>query len=72
MSNENRLLKNLRYTFAQVAAQFLAEKAADAIVAVDEKCHDTVVYLATVISVNDLLQQIKCEYILEIATPSTQ
>ncbi|CAG8806607.1 44727_t:CDS:2, partial [Gigaspora margarita] len=49
-----------------VAAQFLAGKAADAIVAVDERHYDTVVHLATAISVNDLLQQIKYECIPEI------
>ena len=42
-------------TFWRVAAQFLAGKAADAVTAVDERKHDTIVHLATAISVNDLL-----------------
>src|SRR3954453_12537830 len=48
-------------TFWKIAAQFLAGKAADAVTAVDERRHDTVVHLATAISVNDLLNQIKRE-----------
>ena len=51
---------------------FLAGKAADAVVAADERRHDTVVHLATAISVNDLLQQIKNECTPDIVTPSAQ
>ncbi|CAG8523511.1 4076_t:CDS:2, partial [Scutellospora calospora] len=58
--------------FWKVAAQFLAGKTADAVVAVDERCHDTVVHLATAISVNDLLQQIRCECTPETIIPSAQ
>ncbi|CAG8498225.1 26124_t:CDS:2 [Gigaspora rosea] len=58
--------------FWKVATQFLAEKAADTIVAIDRKHYNTVVHLATAILVNNLLQQIKHKYIPEIATPSAQ
>src|SRR6266496_949724 len=47
--------------FWKIAAQFLEGKAADAVMAVDECRHDTIVHFATAISVNDLLQQIKRE-----------
>jgi hypothetical protein len=58
--------------FWKVAAQFLAGKVADAVTAVDEHRHDTIVYLATAISVNDLLHQIECEYPPETPIPSIQ
>ncbi|CAB5199117.1 unnamed protein product [Rhizophagus irregularis] len=48
-------------TFWKIAAQFLEGKAADAITAVDERRHDTIVHLVTAISVNDLLHQIERE-----------
>src|ERR1700722_1479599 len=48
-------------TFWKIAAQFLEGKAADAVTAVDERRHDTIVHLATAISVNDLLHQIERE-----------
>ncbi|PKY60554.1 hypothetical protein RhiirA4_484384 [Rhizophagus irregularis] len=59
-------------TFWKISAQFLAGKAADAVTAVDERRHDTVVHLATAISVNDLLRQIKRECPPEIPIPSAQ
>ena len=59
-------------TFWKTAAQFLAGKAADAVTAVDERRHDTVMHLATAISVNDLLYQIKHECPPEIPIPSAQ
>src|SRR5581483_7136011 len=58
--------------FWKVAAQFLAGKAADAVTAVDERRHDTIVHLATAISVNDLLHQIKRECSPETPIPSAQ
>ncbi|CAB4425839.1 unnamed protein product [Rhizophagus irregularis] len=59
-------------TFWKISAQFLAGKAADAVTAVDERRHDTVVHLATAISVNDLLRQIKRECPPETPIPSAQ
>ncbi|GBC02254.1 hypothetical protein RclHR1_04520007 [Rhizophagus clarus] len=57
---EHRSGRSSKYdTFWKIAAQFLAGKAADVVTAVDERRHDTVVHLATAISVNDLLNQIK-------------
>ncbi|CAG8715788.1 9292_t:CDS:2, partial [Scutellospora calospora] len=47
--------------FWNVAARFLAGKAADFVVAVDERRHDQIVHLATAISVNDLCRQIERE-----------
>jgi hypothetical protein len=58
--------------FWKVAAQFLAGKAADAVTAVDERRHDTIVHLATAISVNDLLHQIESECPPETLIPSAQ
>ena len=59
---EHRRERSSKYdTFWKIAAQFLAGKAADAVTAVDERRHDTIVHLATAISVNDLLHQIKLE-----------
>ncbi|GBC32615.2 hypothetical protein GLOIN_2v1880501 [Rhizophagus irregularis DAOM 181602=DAOM 197198] len=58
--------------FWKITAQFLAGKAADTVTAVDERRHDTVVHLATAISVNDLLHQIKHECSPEILIPSAQ
>jgi hypothetical protein len=58
--------------FWKTAAQFLAGKAANAVTAVDECRHDTVVHLATAISVNDLLHQIECNCPSEIPIPSAQ
>ncbi|GET50236.1 uncharacterized protein LOC111111168 isoform X2 [Rhizophagus irregularis DAOM 181602=DAOM 197198] len=58
--------------FWKITAQFLAGKAADIVTAVDERRHDTVVHLATAISVNDLLHQIKHECSPEILIPSAQ
>src|SRR6266542_4046602 len=58
--------------FWKIAAQFLEGKAADAVTAVDERRHDTIVHLATAISVNDLLQQIKRECPPETPIPSIQ
>jgi hypothetical protein len=55
--------------FWEIAAQFLAEKAADA---VDECRHNTIIHLATTISVNDLLYQIEREYPPETLIPSAQ
>ncbi|CAG8802470.1 13954_t:CDS:1, partial [Gigaspora margarita] len=70
---EHNTGRPLKYdAFWKVAAHFLAEKATDAVVAINEKCYDTVVYFATAISVNDLLQQIKRECTPEIVTPSAQ
>ena len=57
-------------TFWEIAAQFLAGKAADVVTAVDERRHDTIVHLATAISVSDLLQQIKLECPPETPIPS--
>src|ERR1051325_9585467 len=57
--------------FWKIAAQFLAGKAADAVTAVDERRHDTIVHLATAISVNDLLHQIKRECSPETDRKST-
>src|SRR3954449_3683639 len=59
-------------TFWKTAAQFLAGKAADAVTAVDKRRHDTIVHLATAISVNDLLNQIKRECSPETPIPSAQ
>jgi hypothetical protein len=59
-------------SFWETATQFLAGKAADVVTAVDERRHDTVVHLATAISVNDLLQQIKLECPPETPIPSAQ
>src|SRR4051812_14326373 len=59
-------------TFWKIAAQFLAEKAADAVTAVDERRHDTIVHLATAILVNDLLHQIERECPPETLIPSVQ
>jgi hypothetical protein len=59
-------------TFWKIAAQFLAGKAADAVTAVDERRHDTIVHLATAISVNDLLHQIKLECPPKTPIPSAQ
>src|SRR5207248_3220077 len=59
-------------TFWKTAAQFLAGKAADAVTAVDERRHDTIVHLATAISVNDLLNQIKRECLPEAPISSAQ
>ncbi|CAG8481522.1 15476_t:CDS:1 [Gigaspora rosea] len=47
--------------FWNVVAQFLAGKATDTVVAVNERRHGTIVYLAMAISVNDLLRQIQNE-----------
>ncbi|CAG8773660.1 38872_t:CDS:1 [Gigaspora margarita] len=58
--------------FWNVVAQFLVGKATDTIVAIDERHHDTVVHLATAISVNDLLHQIQNKCTLDIVTPSAQ
>src|ERR1044072_1732841 len=58
--------------FWEIAAQFLAGKAADAVTAVDERRHDTIVHLATAISVNDLLHQIESECPPETLIPSAQ
>ena len=58
--------------FWKIAAQFLAGKAADAVTAVDERRHDTIVHLATAISVNDLLHQIERECPSETPIPSAQ
>ncbi|CAG8632594.1 896_t:CDS:2, partial [Scutellospora calospora] len=54
------------------SAQFLEGKVANTVTAIDECRHDPIVHLATTISVNDLLYQIKKEYLSEIAIPSTQ
>ncbi|GBB92621.1 hypothetical protein RclHR1_20330002 [Rhizophagus clarus] len=59
-------------TFWKIAAQFLAGKVADAVTAVDERKHDTVMHLATAISVNDLLHQIKRKCPPETLIPSAQ
>ncbi|CAB5350497.1 unnamed protein product [Rhizophagus irregularis] len=59
-------------TFWKIAAQFLEGKAADAVTAVDERRHDTIVHLATAISVNDLLHQIERECPPETPIPSAQ
>ncbi|CAG8621838.1 11761_t:CDS:2, partial [Scutellospora calospora] len=56
---------------AEVAAQFLEGKAADAITAVDKCRHDPIVHLETAISVNDLLHQIKKKYPTRILIPNT-
>ena len=70
---EHRRERSSKYdTFWKIAAQFLAGKAADAVTAVDERRHDTVVHLATAISVNDLLHQIKLECPPETPIPSAQ
>ena len=58
--------------FWRIADQFLAGKAADAVIAVDERRHDTIVHLATAISVNDFLHQIKRECPPETPIPSAQ
>ena len=58
--------------FWKTATQFLAGKAADNVTAVDERRHDTIVHLATAISVNDLLHQIKNECSPETLIPSAQ
>ncbi|CAB5394997.1 unnamed protein product [Rhizophagus irregularis] len=58
--------------FWEVAAQFLAVKAADAVTATDERRHDTIVHLATAISVNDLLTQIERECPPGTLIPSAQ
>ena len=42
--------------FWEIATQFLVEKAADAVTAIDECRHDTIVHLITAILVNDLLR----------------
>ena len=70
---EHRSERSSKYdTFWEIAAQFFAGKAADAVTAVDERRHDTVVHLATAISVNDLLHQIKRECPPETPIPSAQ
>ena len=56
--------------FWKTAAQFLAGRAADTITAMDECRHDTIVHLATAISVNDLLYQIEHKCPSEIPIPS--
>src|SRR6266516_3924611 len=59
--------------FGKLQLSFLhAGKAADAVTAVDERRHDTIVHLATAISVNDLLHQIKLECPPETPIPSAQ
>jgi hypothetical protein len=58
--------------FWKTATQFLAGKAADAVTAVDERRHNTVVHLATAISVNDLLHQIELECPSGTPIPSAQ
>src|SRR6266498_3633609 len=58
--------------FWRIADQFLAGKAANAVIAVDERRHDTIVHLATAISVNDFLHQIKRECPPETPIPSAQ
>jgi hypothetical protein len=58
--------------FWKIAAQFLAGKVADAVTDVDECRHDTIVHLATAISVNDLLHQIERECPPETLVPSAQ
>lgn len=60
------------WRFWKTAAQFLAGKAADAVTAVEERRHDTVVHLATSISVNDLLHQIERNCPPETPIPSAQ
>ncbi|RIB07339.1 hypothetical protein C2G38_2214727 [Gigaspora rosea] len=70
--NKKAIDTHIKLTLDLVAAKFLAGKAADAVVAVDERHHDVVVHLATVISVNDLLKQIKHECTPKIMIPSTQ
>ena len=70
---EHKDKKSSKYDiFWKIAAQFLAGKAADAMTAVDERRYDTVVHLATAISVNDLLHQIECNCPSEIPIPSAQ
>ncbi|GBC33575.2 hypothetical protein GLOIN_2v1782174 [Rhizophagus irregularis DAOM 181602=DAOM 197198] len=70
---EHKRERSSKYdTFWKIAAQFLAGKAADAVTAVDECRHGTIVHLATAISVNDLLHQIKLECPPGIPIPSTQ
>ena len=70
---EHKDKKSSKYdVFWKTAAQFLAEKAADAVTAVDERRHDTVVHLATAISVNDLLHQIERNCPSETPIPSVQ
>jgi hypothetical protein len=67
--------KSSKYdAFWRIAAQFFAGKAADAVTAIDERKYSTVVlvHLATAISVNDLLHQIKRECPPEIPIPSAQ
>jgi hypothetical protein len=56
--------------FWKIAAQFLEEK--DAVTAVDERRHNTIVHLATAISVNDLLYQIERECPPGTLIPSAQ
>ena len=71
--HEHKDKKSSKYDiFWKTAAQFLAGKAADAVTAVDERRHDTIVHLATAISVNDLLHQIERECPSETPIPSAQ
>ncbi|GET04088.1 uncharacterized protein LOC105326236 [Rhizophagus clarus] len=71
--HEHRSGRSSKYdTFWKIAAQFLAGKAADVVTAVDERRHDTVVHLATAISVNYLLNQIKRECLPKTPIPSAQ
>ena len=58
--------------FWKVATQFLAGKAADAIIAVDVYKHSTIVNLATAILVNDLLHQIERECLPETPISNAQ
>ena len=58
--------------FWEIAAQYLEGKAVDTVIAVDKRRHDSIVHLATAISVNDLLHQIKRECSPETLIPSAQ
>src|ERR1043165_9450376 len=70
---EHKRERSSKYdTFWKIVAQFLAGKAADAVTAVDERRHGTIVHLATAISVNDLLHQIESEWPPETLIPSAQ
>jgi hypothetical protein len=71
--HEHKDKKSSKYdVFWKTAAQFLAGKTADAVTAVDERRHDTVVHLATTISVNNLLHQIERNCPPETQIPSAQ
>src|SRR6266542_6477455 len=56
--------------FWEIAAQYLEGKVVDAVITVNERKHNSIIHLATAISVNDLLYKIKHECLSGILIPN--